>query len=317
MLIRLRPFAAPASLCTATSPSFLPTVPFLGLAAYNQRLQPSPAALVTPSTVSDISSAIKCASAAGVPVSAKSGGHSYASYGLGGIEEEALIIELSNFKKITVEEDGIAKIGAGNRLGDVALALNEKGRGLPHGTCPYVGIGGHASYGGYGYASRMWGLTVDTITGFDAVLANGTVVENITKGSEPDLYWVCPFLSCSLLRMSRADTALTRPRDRRLSPARPLPTPSSPLSTSRPSPLPQLASSSPTPTPPSPPPIKPQRSSPSNPGASTLLPSWASPSSSAREEVFSCMDRCIRIGKGMMPRLESFWISFRVDMRRA
>ncbi|ORY83557.1 glucooligosaccharide oxidase [Leucosporidium creatinivorum] len=158
-------------------------------AAYNQRLQPSPAALVTPSTISDISSAIKCASAAGVPISAKSGGHSYASYGLGGVEEEALIIELSNFKNITVDDDGTAKIGAGNRLGDVALALNEKGRGLPHGTCPYVGIGGHASYGGYGYASRMWGLTVDTVIGFDAVLANGTVVENVTKDSEPDLYW--------------------------------------------------------------------------------------------------------------------------------
>lgn len=40
----------------------------------------------------------------------------------------------------------------------------------------------------------MWGLTVDTITGFDAVLANGTVVEKVTKDSEPDLYWVS---SCS------------------------------------------------------------------------------------------------------------------------
>lgn len=167
-----------------------PSCSSLGSAAYNQRLQPSPAALITPSTVSDISTAIKCASAASVPVSAKSGGHSYASYGLGGVEEEALIIELSNFKNITLEQNGNVKVGAGNRLGDVALALNEMGRGLPHGTCPYVGIGGHASYGGYGYASRMWGLTVDTITAFDAVLANGTVVEKVSSNSEPDLYWV-------------------------------------------------------------------------------------------------------------------------------
>ena len=37
-----------------------------------------------------------------------------------------------------------ATIGPGNRLGDVALALNNAGRALPHGVCPYVGIGGHS-----------------------------------------------------------------------------------------------------------------------------------------------------------------------------
>jgi FAD/FMN-containing dehydrogenase len=40
--------------------------------------------------------------------------------------------------------NGTALIETGNRLGDVALTLNAKGRALPHGTCLYVGIGGHA-----------------------------------------------------------------------------------------------------------------------------------------------------------------------------
>lgn len=35
-------------------------------------------------------------------------------------------------------------IETGYRLGDIALALNEYGRALPHGRCTYVGIGGHA-----------------------------------------------------------------------------------------------------------------------------------------------------------------------------
>ena len=38
----------------------------------------------------------------------------------------------------------IATIGPGNRLGDVALSLNDAGRALPHGVCPYIGIGGHS-----------------------------------------------------------------------------------------------------------------------------------------------------------------------------
>lgn len=101
-----------------------------------------------------------------------------------------MVVSLANFRNITVDTNGTAQIGGGNRLGDIALALNEKGRALPHGVCPYVGVGGHASFGGFGFASRMWGLTVDTISAFDAVMANGTVVENITKESEPDLFWV-------------------------------------------------------------------------------------------------------------------------------
>ena len=56
-----------------------------------------------------------------------------------------LVIDLSNLKKITVNSSqNTAVIETGNRLGDIALALNKAGRALPHGTCPYVGIGGHS-----------------------------------------------------------------------------------------------------------------------------------------------------------------------------
>ena len=58
-----------------------------------------------------------------------------------------------------------ATIGAGQRLGDIAVGLNKKGWGLSHGTCPWVGSGGHASYGGFGLAARQWGLMLDSVTG--------------------------------------------------------------------------------------------------------------------------------------------------------
>jgi hypothetical protein len=52
---------------------------------------------------------------------------------------------MANFVQISVDSTtSIATIGTGNRLGDIALSLNNVGRGLPHGTCPYVGIGGHS-----------------------------------------------------------------------------------------------------------------------------------------------------------------------------
>jgi len=79
-------------------------------------------------------------------------------------------------------------IETGNRLGDIALALNDYGFAMPHGTCPYVGLGGHASYGGYGFTSRMWGLTLDNILSINLVLANGTIAK-ASKHVNPDLFW--------------------------------------------------------------------------------------------------------------------------------
>ena len=69
--------------------------------------------------------------------------HSYIANGLGG-KNGAVVIDLRNLKEITVSSSNIATIQTGNRLGNVAVGLNDHGRALPHGTCPYVGIGGHA-----------------------------------------------------------------------------------------------------------------------------------------------------------------------------
>lgn len=83
----------------------------------------------------------------------------------------------------------IAKIGAGQRLGNIAIGLYNQGkRALPHGTCTGVGIGGHALHGGYGYDSREWGLTLDHIVALDVVLANGTQV-HATASSYPDVFY--------------------------------------------------------------------------------------------------------------------------------
>lgn len=94
-------------------------------------MQPTPAAFIKPRTPAEISAAVKCASDAGVAVAARSGGHSYASYAFGGVDQQVLTIDLGNFKDISFDAQMVAKIGTGNRLGDVALALNNQGRGLP------------------------------------------------------------------------------------------------------------------------------------------------------------------------------------------
>lgn len=156
---------------------------------YNTRLPYKPAVIVLPITTQHLSSAVVCAGQASLKVQAKSGGHSYASYSLGG-QDGSMVIDMESFQNITVDPaTQIASIGTGVRLGNVAIGVYNQGkRALPHGTCPGVGLGGHATHGGFGYSSRAWGLTLDTIVGMEAVLANGTQV-SVNKERHPDLWY--------------------------------------------------------------------------------------------------------------------------------
>lgn len=101
-----------------------------------------------------------------------------------------MVIDLQQFQNITVDKEGIAMVGGGVRLGNLALGLyNQSQRAVPHGTCPGVGIGGHMTHGGYGYDSRAWGLALDSIIGLDVVLANGSFV-HASSTQYADIYWV-------------------------------------------------------------------------------------------------------------------------------
>ncbi|KAJ6599751.1 glucooligosaccharide oxidase [Mycena vulgaris] len=156
--------------------------------AFNRRFTISPLAVAFPTSVAQVSAAVAAGAAQNLEVVARSGGHSYIANGLGG-NNGSLVVDLSKLKAITVRAaNNTAIIETGNRLGDVALALNSAGRAIPHGTCSYVGIGGHSGYGGFGFTSRAWGLTLDTVKSATVVLANGTIVA-ASANVNSDLFW--------------------------------------------------------------------------------------------------------------------------------
>lgn len=75
------------------------------------------------------------------------------------------------------------------RLGDVTSKLLSSGnRAMAHGTCPDVGIGGHATMGGLGPASRMWGSAMDHVVAAQVVLANASIV-TASPTSYPEIFW--------------------------------------------------------------------------------------------------------------------------------
>ena len=109
----------------------------LDAAPFNVRMPFQPLSIAVPTTIEHIQAAVLCGAKAGVKVTAKCGGHSYANFGFGG-EDGHLMIELDRMHNVTLDKaTGIATVEGGSRLGHVATELYAQGkRGISHGTCP-------------------------------------------------------------------------------------------------------------------------------------------------------------------------------------
>ncbi len=121
----------------------------------------------------------------GVPVAARCGGHSYAGWS----STSGLIVDVTRMAGVNVSGSA-ATVGAGTHLIDFYNGLAARGRAVPGGSCPTVGIAGLALGGGIGVVSRAYGLTSDNVTSLQIVTADGQV-RTANAGSNPDLYWAC------------------------------------------------------------------------------------------------------------------------------
>ncbi|KAK3940232.1 FAD-binding domain-containing protein [Diplogelasinospora grovesii] len=156
---------------------------------YNLDISVNPAAVVRPQSAQDIAGVIQCAATNNAKVQAKSGGHSYGNYGLGGADG-VVAIDMVNFQDFSMDNTTWqATIGAGTLLGDVTTKLhNAGGRAIAHGVCPGVGLGGHATIGGLGPMSRMWGSCLDHVLEVEVVTADGKI-QRASSSQNADLFW--------------------------------------------------------------------------------------------------------------------------------
>ncbi|OBT68130.1 hypothetical protein VE03_01441 [Pseudogymnoascus sp. 23342-1-I1] len=156
---------------------------------YNLSIPLTPAAMTFPKTTAQVAAVIKCAVDANVKVQARSGGHSYGNFGLGGVSG-AVVIDLKNFQQFSMDHvTWQATAGAGTLLGDLQTRMHEAGnRAMAHGICPQVGIGGHATIGGLGPSSRLWGAALDHIEEVEIVLADSTI-KRCSATQNPDIFW--------------------------------------------------------------------------------------------------------------------------------
>jgi FAD/FMN-containing dehydrogenase len=144
-----------------------------------------PLAIAQPLDAADVSAVVKWAHTTGVHIVARSGGHSYGGYST----TDGVVVDLSRLAAARVVA-GRAVLGPAARLGNIYSALGAHGLAIPAGTCPSVGIGGHALGGGFGLASRAWGLASDNLVSAQIVTADGKVLRADASHSS-DLYWAC------------------------------------------------------------------------------------------------------------------------------
>ena len=159
----------------------------LGRRPYNERFTAvKPLAVARPRDAADVRQLLLWSARTRVPLAARSGGHSYAGYST----TRGVVVDLTTFNGISLDASGNVTIGAGSRLVDVITRLAARGRAIPTGTCPTVGIAGLTLGGGFGLASRAWGMTCDNLVRLELVTPDGTIrVCDRTRNA--DLFWAC------------------------------------------------------------------------------------------------------------------------------
>lgn len=153
---------------------------------YNAMIDRRPAALAQCVDVADVRTTLAFAQDEGLDLAVRGGGHSGPGLCL---IEDGLTLDLSPMRWVRVDPEArTAQVGGGAQLGDLDHATHTFGLGVPAGIMSTTGVGGLTLGGGHGYLTRAHGLTIDSLTGADVVLADGTFV-TASETEHPDLFW--------------------------------------------------------------------------------------------------------------------------------
>ncbi|KAI0970124.1 hypothetical protein F4678DRAFT_147969 [Xylaria arbuscula] len=152
-----------------------------------QALQP--ACVVSPQTVQDVSTAIRILTShtdGQCQFSIRSGGH--ASWAGASNIAGGVVIDIRALNSVDVQSDtSTVSVGAGAAWDEVYAKLDPLSLSVNGGRAAEVGVGGLTLGGGISYFSPRYGWTCDTVTSFQIVLADASIVE-VDAESDPALF---------------------------------------------------------------------------------------------------------------------------------
>ena len=145
----------------------------------------APALVVRPRTPGEVADCLRHATAAGLPVAVRSGGHHLLGFGT---LDDGVVIDLCRLDEVTVLDGSRVRVGGGATWGHVAERLRPHGLAITSGDTRSVGVGGLTQAGGIGWMVRKHGLTIDNLVAAEVVTAAGDVVR-ASSTENPDLLW--------------------------------------------------------------------------------------------------------------------------------
>ncbi len=153
---------------------------------WNAMIDRRPALIVRCLGVTDVLEGLRFAREHGLLLCIKGGGHNIAGLA---VADGALLLDMALMRGVWVDAPGrVAHAQAGCLLGDIDRATQVHGLAAVLGFVSQTGATGLTLGGGFGYLTRRWGWTADTVLGLDVVTADGRLVR-ASAGENADLFW--------------------------------------------------------------------------------------------------------------------------------
>jgi FAD/FMN-containing dehydrogenase len=155
-------------------------------AIWNAMIDRRPGLIARCTGTADVLEAVRFARRHGVLSSVRGGGHNIAGLA---VSEGGLMIDLSGLRGVWVDAARrTARAQPGCTLGDLDRETQVHGLAAVLGFVSATGIAGLTVGGGFGYLTRKYGWTCDTVTSMEVVDANGELVR-ASADENPDLFW--------------------------------------------------------------------------------------------------------------------------------
>jgi FAD/FMN-containing dehydrogenase len=145
-----------------------------------------PDAVVLARSEEDVAEAVRLASARGLKVKARAGGHSWTA---SSIRDGGLLIDLAGVREWSLDPvSRTATVAPGTKGRDLNSELAKHDLFFPTGHCPTIAVGGFLLQGGWGWNSRKLGPACMSVIAVDVVTADGEIV-HADEESNPELLW--------------------------------------------------------------------------------------------------------------------------------
>jgi FAD binding domain/Berberine and berberine like len=152
---------------------------------WNGMVARSPRLIARCAGLTDVQSAVRAASAIGIPAAIRCGGHSLAGFSTC----DDLVIDLSKMRQVAVDPQARrARVAGGCLLGSIDTATQKAGLVFPAGVVSHTGAAGLILGGGTGWLTRRFGLSCDNVEAFTLVTADASIVR-ATATENTDLFW--------------------------------------------------------------------------------------------------------------------------------